>query len=329
MIRGGNISSRVDVPALLTALGLEFRKPRGTEIWLPCPFHSEREPSFQIKHKPQSNENGLWRCFGCKASGNAISLVKELLNVDWAEARRVLVSGGVLREPPPLPTKVLVEVVNRNLGFRIPIGVTFKPLDQWVTPPRRYAIQRGITAEQVERWSIGYAIEGKLRGRVVIPIFERKTGKPIGYSARAFDGNKRRYLEPDRSERAVAGSVFGEQHWPDPNERDVCVVTEGALNGLAVERAVALMDLSISFGSVRGSMLLPGHVARLSTFRRLLVASDPDSAGERLFDDLKSSLGRWANVSRVMIPVGKDCNDLESEELAQRIFNGLPQDGFE
>jgi len=320
---GGKLAARIDVPKLLDALGLEHRPPRGSEIWLPCPFHEEREPSFQIKHAPQSPENGLWRCFGCKATGNAIGLVKELLGGGWAEARRLLDEGGVIGKPPPLPTTISVEIVNRRIGFALPIGITFAPLARWVTPPRRYAEKRGITPEQVVRWSIGYSIEGRLRGRIVLPLLDRRTGKPIGYTARAFDGNPKRYLEPDRKERATSGAVFGERHWPEPAERDVCIVTEGGLNGLAVERAVELLDLDTSFGAVRGSNLLPGHVARLSTFRRVLVASDPDAAGDGLFGALRGALGRWTDVVRVTMPKDRDCNDLDPSDLAQRIFDAL------
>jgi DNA primase len=326
---GGKLAARVDVPKLLAALDIDFVPPRGGEIWAPCPFHDEREGSFQIKHLPGQAENGLWRCFGCKAHGNAIGLVKGLRGVDWVEARAMLDDLGALAKPPPLPTKITVEIMNPKRKFRIPPGVVFAPLDKWVTPPRRYAIERGITPEQVVRWSIGYAIEGRLRGRIVMPLFDRK-GKPYGYTARTFIDAEKRYIEPKREERAVLGAVFGEYHWKPVDERGkrgTCIVTEGGLNGLAVERAIELIDLDADFGAVRGSNLLPGHAARLSTFDRALVASDPDDAGDALFAALHGMLGRWVKMGRVLIPKGKDCNDLDPNDLAQRIFDAQPIHG--
>lgn len=315
---GGKLAARLDIPKLLDRLGIEANPPRGSEIWAPCPFHEEAEASFQIRHAPGDPGNGLWRCFGCKATGNAIGLVKAILGVEWIEARAYLDDSGALGKPPPLPTTITVEIVNPRRKFRIPLGVTFAPLDKWPTPPRRYAESRGITPEQVVRWSIGYAGEGRLRGRVVMPFHDRN-GKPVGYTARSFIGAEKRYLEPKKEENADVCAVFGERHWPTPGERETCVVTEGGLNGLAVERALDLLDIGGAFGAVHGSNLLPGHIARLSTFKRLLVASDPDTAGDFLHGAIQSATGRWVKVGRVLIPTGKDCNDLHVNNLAERI----------
>lgn len=317
--RGGKLAARVNVPKLVAALGIDAREPRGSEMWAPCPFHGETEPSFQIKHAPGEPENGLWRCFGCKAHGNAIGLVRDLRGVDWAEARALLDDIGALAKPPPLPTTITIEVIGRR-GFRIPMGVKFAPLNQWTTPPRRYVEGRGITPEQVVRWSIGYSFEGRLRGRIVIPFLDR-FGKPRGYCARSFAGAEKRYLEPKRAENANPAAIFGERHWPEPGDRNLCIVTEGAINGLAVERAAELIDLDASFGAVHGSNLLPGHISRLSTFDRLLVASDPDHAGDFLYQALVDAIGRWKHVDRVTIPNGKDCDDLAPSNLAQRIYD--------
>lgn len=46
-----------------------------------CPFHSEKSPSFGL-----NNEEGLYYCFGCRASGDVITFVRELDHLDFAEA---------------------------------------------------------------------------------------------------------------------------------------------------------------------------------------------------------------------------------------------------
>src|SRR5215210_6499069 len=46
-----------------------------------CPFHEERTPSFSV-----DSSNKLFHCFGCGKGGDAISFVRELEQLDFAEA---------------------------------------------------------------------------------------------------------------------------------------------------------------------------------------------------------------------------------------------------
>ena len=46
-----------------------------------CPFHEERTPSFSV-----NAEHRLYHCFGCGASGDAISFVRETEGLDFREA---------------------------------------------------------------------------------------------------------------------------------------------------------------------------------------------------------------------------------------------------
>jgi DNA primase len=56
-----------------------------------CPFHGEKTPSFSV-----NAEEGLYYCFGCQASGDAISFVRAVEMVDFAEAvRRLAGRAGI------------------------------------------------------------------------------------------------------------------------------------------------------------------------------------------------------------------------------------------
>ena len=46
-----------------------------------CPFHSENSPSFSV-----NPEMGLYYCFGCQESGDAITFVRKLDGLDFPEA---------------------------------------------------------------------------------------------------------------------------------------------------------------------------------------------------------------------------------------------------
>ncbi|HEX2878119.1 MAG TPA: DNA primase, partial [Polyangiaceae bacterium] len=46
-----------------------------------CPFHKEKTPSFQV-----NDERGFYHCFGCSASGDVVSFLRETEGLDFREA---------------------------------------------------------------------------------------------------------------------------------------------------------------------------------------------------------------------------------------------------
>ena len=46
-----------------------------------CPFHAEKSPSFSV-----NSEEGFYHCFGCKASGDAITFLREKEQLDFVGA---------------------------------------------------------------------------------------------------------------------------------------------------------------------------------------------------------------------------------------------------
>ena len=62
-----------------------------------CPFHQEKSPSFSV-----NGEEGFYHCFGCGVSGDAISFVRAIDHLDFAEAVRFLAQrcGVTLTEDP-------------------------------------------------------------------------------------------------------------------------------------------------------------------------------------------------------------------------------------
>ncbi|MDE3044593.1 MAG: DNA primase, partial [Acidobacteriota bacterium] len=50
-----------------------------------CPFHAEKTPSFSV-----NAEEGRYYCFGCRASGDAITWVRETHHLDFVDAVRLL-----------------------------------------------------------------------------------------------------------------------------------------------------------------------------------------------------------------------------------------------
>ena len=71
-----DILERVDIVQVIEA-HLPLKKV-GNNYTRCCPFHDEKTPSFSVNQKQQ-----FYHCFGCKASGNAITFLMEYLGLDF------------------------------------------------------------------------------------------------------------------------------------------------------------------------------------------------------------------------------------------------------
>lgn len=295
------------VQKIMSALGIEGRAV-GDEFLARCPYHDDHDPSWSIRWR--GTKAGLHSCFACGSGGTIVDLVVHVRKVTYGGAMRWIesVAGGEATGPAQMPP---MRLVHRTLGaklFRLPPEVTIEPIVDWPTPPREYAVERGLTREQVERWGIGYAVSGRLQGRLVLVVRDRR-GIARSYMARDYAGEGKRYLYPRENERPDLDVVFGEQHWPASGRRTV-VVTEGALDALAAERAGALCVAAMG-----GSHVRPMHAVKVSTFREVVLLTDPDKAGDRAAEDMRAMLGRTVLVRRVRLPEGLDANSMHENDL--------------
>lgn len=306
----------MDVGALIGALGIEARKRGG--IWRACcplPGHDEAEPSWSIVDRPGRDGHGDHYCFGCKRGGGPVSLVADRLEVsfpaahDWMRARGL--EDGSVAAPP---TEVTILSRSRKAGkIQDPEGVRFGPVASWPKPARDYLKARNISDEQVERWRIGYAVDGWLRGRIYFP-FEDSGGSLRSYSARSFDGSEKRYLTPREEEHPDPGAIFGERWWPVPELRDTVFLAEGAIKLLACERVGAP-----AIAGPGGSVLTPTQVSKLKTFARIVHVSDGDNAGAEFAGEVRGSLGRWVTFVEIPMQRGVDCDRLPADSLREKL----------
>lgn len=68
----------------LVGLVVDLKKKGASHFGL-CPFHKEKMPSFHVNAR-----RGLYHCFGCGMSGDAIKFVQEILDIGFADAVRYL-----------------------------------------------------------------------------------------------------------------------------------------------------------------------------------------------------------------------------------------------
>ena len=103
------------------------------------------------------------------------------------------------------------------------------------------------------------------------------------------------------------------------------MVFEGALSGMAIERALLLAGAErVYLAGLQGSDVEnPRRIARLSTFGRIVSAADPDHAGDSVSLDLEARLRR-NDFLRFEYPARKvDAADTPEEDLAEALRRAL------
>lgn len=301
----------IDVPRLLQGLGIQYRA-KGRRLWARCPSteHDDQDPSWFAWSDPGERRNGRHRCYGCGFSGDAVDLVAEVLGLSPREAREWLEDGGL--DAPLLEVELVVTDARRERP-EVPADVVFgRSLAEWPTVFRREMQRRRLGDEAVARWGIGYAARGRLRGRVVLPVFDEQR-QAVMYQARTVIGSDLRYLDP----HGARPHVYGCHLWPPPGEgRGRVVVVEGPFDAIAVDDASRL-----PVGALLGSEVHPSQLLALSTFRRVTVLTDPDQAGDKAAAAL-AGLRRWTELERVELPKGEDPDSLPRGELARLLRFG-------
>jgi DNA primase len=96
------VRDRTDIVAVITESVPSLRK-RGRRFLGLCPFHKEKTPSFNV-----NPDTGLYHCFGCKESGDAIRFLERVEGHAFAEAVRALAERAgipIEEEHGPAPTE--------------------------------------------------------------------------------------------------------------------------------------------------------------------------------------------------------------------------------
>ncbi len=90
-------------------------KRKGVNYQACCPFHSEKTPSFVV-----SPSKGIFRCFGCGKSGNAVTFVMEQESISYPEAlRKVAKRYGIEVQERELTPEQIAQNDNRESMFTL------------------------------------------------------------------------------------------------------------------------------------------------------------------------------------------------------------------
>lgn len=327
------INSKVNIVELISSY-VDLKRAGKNHKGL-CPFHGEKTPSFTV-----SEERGMYYCFGCKASGDAISFIMNMENLDFIEAVKLLAErysidissfGGRSGDKDLKNEMLYLAKVSANFFYK------------QLKSSRRgmeYLNSRGVTGETIKKFGIGYAADSwdsllkyfegvkgadlkKLkaigllsekkndngyfdvfRDRIIFPI-QNIQGKVIGFGGRVIADAHPKYLNsPESLIFDKSGILYGlnlAKNYPESKRR--IVVVEGYMDVIMLNQAGF-----VSAVATLGTSLTDKHAQTLARYtEEIVLCYDGDSAGInaaiRGVGVLKNSK---CPVRVLLLPEGKD-----------------------
>jgi DNA primase len=213
-----DVKQRVDIVELVSQY--VSLKRAGKSFTAPCPFHTERTPSFHVDPARQT-----WHCFGaCSTGGDIFAFVMKKEGCEFRDALRILAERAGVSLEAQRDTQ---EDSRRNRLYEVneAAGVYFQNA---LTSPggaaaRSYLNDRKISPESIENFQLGYAVQAwdALTRHLEERGFDAKdavtSGLAIAGERGAYDRFRHRLMFPIRDERGrVAG--FGGRALPGTPE---------------------------------------------------------------------------------------------------------------
>ncbi len=304
-------------------------KKAGREYVGLCPFHKERTPSFYV-----DPEKGVYHCFGCGASGNAITFLSEIEGITRAEAikrlaemfnleldevkvkpqgrrdnlYRLLSTAKQFYKSNLLKNREVVEYLKGR-------GLTPESLAGWeigYSPDShsliRFLIREGFSTREIQESGVAYVRNGDLRdmmsGRVVFPIYDT-AGRVVSFGGRSLDGRQPKYLNGRDTTVFRKSSVLYGLHRAKrkARERGHFYLVEGYFDVILMHQYgydTAVAPLGTSFTEE--------HARLLYRFApKVFIVPDNDEAGRRAARKVATTLAKAGIIPQVVVlPEGED-----------------------
>ncbi|RIZ65736.1 MAG: DNA primase [Methylococcales bacterium] len=320
-------------------------KKTGTNYVACCPFHTEKTPSFSVTRNKQ-----FFHCFGCGVSGNAISFLMMLNNLDFVEAVEDLAAFAGIEVPREVNSPQAIEKKDdlNNLYLLMDQAADFYVQQLRSSDEGKKAVEylkaRGINGDCANEFLLGYApnewkalansfdhnalikagllvnkddgqVYDRFRNRIIFPIRDKR-GRIIGFGGRVLDDTLPKYLNSPETPLFHKGNeVYGLHELLKKNPKPAQIlIVEGYMD------VISLSQFGINYAvAALGTATSLAHLNLLFRFStEIVLCFDGDKAGrnaawkamEAVFLSLKDN--RSCRI--MMLPQNHDPDSLIREE---------------
>lgn len=305
-----------------------------------CPFHNEKTPSFNV-----SPDKQFFHCFGCGKSGTVFNYLMFQKNIDFMSAVKEIAEIGNIKIDGLEEKQSFEKPHQRLYDIHHEAAIFFHHLlvnTEYGSEPLEYLQARGIDAEIIEHFNIGFSPKGQesllkklligkgyteiellesglfarneqgtLRetffNRIIFPLAD-EFNHVIGFSGRTMDAH-----HPAKYLNSPQTKIFNKSHElfhlaeakPVVRKTQEVFVMEGFMDVIAAYR-VGILNTVASMGT----SLTGAHIERLSKLsKKLIFAFDGDSAGQNAIYKALQLVNQKIPAEVVIFPERLDPDD--------------------
>jgi DNA primase len=351
------VKERTDIVQLVGQY-LTLKKSGHDSLTGLCPFHQEKTGSFSVSPGKQ-----VFYCFGCGKGGDAITFLRELEHLSYVEAIERLAStagvqlryeGDSAAERRASERRKALYRANEQAAALFTQMLTS---GREAADARAYVAERGITAEAIETFGIGYApgyadfllrrlggardlssdilleaglasrgedgtVRDRFRSRITFPIQDLQ-GRHIGFGARVLPsdgraGEQAKYLNTAETPIYRKHEVLYNMH----RARQAVARTGDVFVVEGYTDVIGLAQAGITnVVATCGTALGEKHFEQLSRFAdRAILAFDSDEAGARAAERAFGFQETYPITAVVLImPEGLDPADFVAKHGADAV----------
>ena len=335
------IKSRLSITEVLGDF-IQLKKA-GVNYKAVCPFHSEKTPSFIVSPAKQ-----VWHCFGCGLGGDIFEFIKQIENVEFSEALRILANRAGVELKKPTAEQIQVAEKKDVLYEINQQAANYFSKVLWESNAGQEALEylrkRGLTDQTIKNWQLGFAPDDfhyvenflakgfdkkdietagliiksdrdtgyfdRFHDRIMFPILNLH-GQVVGFTGRLLH------------DKPSTGKYINSPETPVYNKGQVIYGLYQARNAIRKENRAILMEGNMDVitahqaGSIQavatsGTALSAEQLNILTRFtENLIFAFDSDTAGNTAARRaLEMALGAGFNVKIINLAGAKDPDEL-------------------
>ena len=328
-------------------------KKRGQNYLGLCPFHNDRNPSFNV-----SRAKGIYKCFACGAGGGAVNFVMQHEQMTYVEALRYLAKKYhiEIEERELTDEERMAQNERESMLMVNEFAMQFFEEQLHNTTDGQeiglaYFKERGFTLESIKKFHLGYSPDNRsalydaaikkgynrqilidvglciddghgggydrFRGRVMFPVFNI-AGKVVAFGGRTLRNDKAKYVNsPESVVYSKSNEIYGLfQAKRAITKTDKCYIVEGYADVISMHQSGFENVIASS-----GTALTEGHVHKIHRFtQNVTELFDGDEAGvHAALRGVDLLLKDDINTKILLLPEGEDPDSFARSHSANEV----------
>ncbi len=332
---------------------------RGKTLTGLCPFHNEKTPSFTVYPETSS-----YYCFGCGAGGDVINFVRNIENLDYIEAVKLLADRAGIKMPDDKVDDSASNLRRRIYSANREAARFFHEtlFTEAGKAQLEYLKRRNIPLKMIKHFGLGaapddwHALENHLkskgfnrdelvaanllrfsekngkryyydafRAKVIYPVIDLR-GNVVAFGGRVLDNSKPKYINTsDTLVYKKSNELFALNFAKNGNERKI-ILCEGYMDVIALHGA----GFENAVAGL-GTALTPEQVSLISRYAdEVALCYDSDEAGQKA---VRAALNLFSKtgvrVKVIRLQGGKDPDEIirvHGKEMFAKLLNNADND---